>query len=79
MVVPLEQGQYAAAYLLVKSTEKQANELFDASIKLSEIGDFQNAVAFALESRELHYQPDGRITFLLSRIYHQMKSNEKKL
>jgi hypothetical protein len=72
-VIPVEQGEHAAACLLVKSTEKQANDFFETSVKLLEAGDYPRAFAFALKSKELHYQPEGKIDFLLSLFYSHMK------
>jgi len=68
-VSKVEQGRYAAAFLLLKSTEKQANELLYAAIKLTEAGDYRDAFLIALKSKELHYQPEGKVTLLLSLLY----------
>ncbi len=72
-VLPLEQGKYAASYLLVASTEKQAEMLFDAAIKLLEAGDYPQAFVLALKSKQLHYQPAGKVDYLLSVIYPRIK------
>jgi hypothetical protein len=72
-VRPLEQGEYRAAYLLERSTEKQANDLFEASLKLAQIGDYRHAFAFALKSHEFHYQPEGKAALLLSWLYLHIK------
>ena len=72
-VTLLEQGKYAAAYLLTGSTEKQADHFFVASFKLAQAGDFPHAFAFALKSRELHYQPVQKVDLLLSMIYQSIK------
>ncbi len=71
--LPLEQGKYAAAYLLVASTEKEANKFFDVAVKLSADGDFPHAFAFAMKSRELHYQPVERVNYFLTLIYPHIK------
>jgi hypothetical protein len=72
-VIPLDEGKYAQAYLLTGSTEKMADNLFEASLKLSEKGDFPHAFAFALKSRELHYQPVQKVDYLLHLIYQSIK------
>jgi hypothetical protein len=72
-VVPLDEGKYAAAYLLTGSTEKQANNFFDAAVQLAGKGDYLHAFAFALKSRELHYQPVEKVDLLLHIIYQSIK------
>ena len=72
-LMPLDQGKYAASYLLVQSTEKQANDFFEAAVKLSAQGDYLHAFAFALKSRGLHYQPSEKIDFLLSILFQRIK------
>jgi len=71
--ITIEEGKYASAYLLAKSTEKEANTLFEDSMKLYGMKDYQQAFIFALKSRELHYQPEGRVMVLISIIYNRIK------
>lgn len=72
-VLPLDQGKYAATFLLAGSTEKQANDFFEAAVKLSAAGDYPHAFVFALKSKELHYQPVEKVEFLLTLIYQRIK------
>jgi len=72
-VLPIEQAKFAAAYLLVGSTEKQANELLEVSFRLLKAGDYKDAFACALKSRELHYQPVEKADIVLSILYPHIK------
>ncbi|MBF0504439.1 MAG: hypothetical protein HQL14_04975 [Candidatus Omnitrophica bacterium] len=74
-VLPVRQdgGGYAQAYLLVESNEKQANDYFEKSLKLSQEGEYQQAFAFAYKSRELHYQPVEKVDYLLGILYKQIQ------
>ncbi|MDE2028073.1 MAG: hypothetical protein KGK03_06520 [Candidatus Omnitrophica bacterium] len=66
---PLEDGRYSHAYLLVGSQENAADSLFDMAIDAAQRSQYSQAFAFALKSYQLHYQPEGKIKYLLSILY----------
>jgi len=72
-LLPLEQGKFTNVYFLAGSTDKQANDLFEAAMQLSQNGDYARAFAVALKSRELRYRPVEKVDLLLSLLYQQMK------
>jgi len=73
IVKPLEEGEYSKAYLLVGSTEKEANALFNMALQLIRKGDYAQAMAYLLKSRELHFQPGGEIDYFIGVLYSQLK------
>ncbi len=65
----IEKSKYISAYLLLGSTEKQAYDLFLASEALLKAGDYSQAFALALKSKQLNFEPAGKIDYFLSLIY----------
>ncbi len=68
----IDQSSFANAYLLTGSTEKQANELLSLAEAALQKGDFQQAFALALKSRDLKYEPRGKVEYLLAFIYNKI-------
>ncbi|MBF0489460.1 MAG: hypothetical protein HQL15_02420 [Candidatus Omnitrophica bacterium] len=69
----IETSTYANAYLLLGSTEKEANELFSKAEDFLNKGNYPTAFALALKSRELNYQPRNKVELLMTIIYHKIK------
>jgi len=68
----IKASKYADIYLLTSSTDKEASELLSASSVLFERGQYKEAFALALRSRELNYQPRNQVEFILSIIYNHL-------
>ncbi len=69
----LERSKYANAYLLVGSTEKEASVLFSLAKENLEKGNYPQAFALALKSRQLNFQPRGEVDYFLALIYSHLK------
>ncbi len=69
IVKPIEESKYAQAYLLVNSTEKQAENFFLGALNQLKQGNYQQAFALALKARELNFQPRGKVEYYLGLIY----------
>ena len=70
----LEKGKYSSAYLLIDSTERQANDLFQKALKLSQEKDYKQAFVYAFKSKDLHYQPQDKVDYLLYLIYRSLRN-----
>jgi len=67
------QSKYLNAYLLVNSTEKEANDLFEQTINSVKSGNYQQALITGLKSRELNYEPRNQLDFILAIILSNLK------
>ncbi|MBF0512247.1 MAG: hypothetical protein HQL13_07985 [Candidatus Omnitrophica bacterium] len=70
---PLEDGPYSRAWIMVGTTEREADHYFDAALQALEQGDERRGFALALKAHELHYQPEGKVEYLLSILYKDLK------
>jgi len=68
----IDQSKYLNAYLLINSTEKQANDLFSQSMESFKKGDYQQALVLGVQSRQLNYEPQGQLDYMLMIIYHDL-------
>lgn len=66
-------SKYADIYRITASTDKESTELLNAAMMLSEKGQYKEAFALALKSRELNYQPKDQADFILSIIYNHLR------
>jgi len=76
----LDQSKYLSAFLLINSTEKEANDLFAQAMNSAKEGDYQRALMLGLKSRQLNYEPKGQLDYTLMAIYQALlKSNPNLL
>jgi len=66
------QSKYLSAYLLIDSTEKQANELFLQAMDALKKENYQQALALGIKSKQLNYEPSGQLGYILTIIYHDL-------
>ena len=69
----IDKSKYLSAYLLVGTTEREAFNLFLLSEDLFNKGRYADAFALALKSRALNFEPKGKLEYLISMIYNQLK------
>ncbi len=70
----IKTSDFADAFLLTNSTEKQAETLFAASMTALEKGQYREAFVLALKSKELKLQPKGKVDYFLSVIYNRLQN-----
>jgi len=72
----LDKSRYLNAFLLVHSTEKQANDLFLQSLEALKQGDTRKAFILGLKSKQLNYQPRGQLDYILGTIYQELLKSQ---
>jgi hypothetical protein len=68
----LDRSKYLNAFLLISSTEKQANDLFLQAMDSYKRGDYQKAFLLGLKSRQLNYEPRHQLEYYLMIFYHDL-------
>ncbi len=77
--VTVDKSRYLNAFLMVHSTEREADELFARAMEAYKKGDYQQAFVLGLRSRQLNYEPRGQIEYILTGLYRQLfKSQDLK-
>ncbi len=72
----LEKSKYLNALLVTGSTEKQAEYMFYLAIDSLKKKNYQQAMAWALKSRELNYKPRGQLEYLIKIIYNVLMKSQ---
>ncbi len=73
----IEHSKFLNAYLLTGSTEKEANYLFAKALEAFKKGNYQEALALGLKSRELNYEPRRQLEYILTIIYHDLMNSKR--
>jgi hypothetical protein len=73
----IEKSRYVNAYLLLGSTEKEANAFFLQAMALCAQGKYPEAFLSAFKSRSLNFQPENKINYLISLLYFKLDQNKK--
>lgn len=67
-----DQSKYLSAFLFLNSTEKSANYLFGRAMDAFKNGDFRQAMALGLKSKQLNYEPSGQLEYFLYICYQNL-------
>jgi hypothetical protein len=68
----VDQSKYLNAFLMIGSTEKEANELFSQTLDSYKKGNYQQALILGLKSRQLNYEPRRQLEYILMMIYQDL-------
>jgi hypothetical protein len=68
----IDHSKYLNAFLLVNSTEKLANFLFEQAMDSFKQGNYRQALMLGFKSRQLNYEPKGQLEYFLSVTYRNL-------
>ncbi|MBF0489459.1 MAG: hypothetical protein HQL15_02415 [Candidatus Omnitrophica bacterium] len=72
----IQRSFYASAYLLIGSTEKEADAYFLAADNDLKQGKYPEAFALALRSKDLNFEPKEKIEYYLQFLYNHLQHNQ---
>jgi hypothetical protein len=68
----IDHSKFLNAFLLINSTEKLANFLFEQAMNSFQNGNFRQALMLGLKCKQLNYEPRGQLEYFLAISYQNL-------